>query len=625
MKNSLAIKNSDSCVTDLVLLQVVEWKHGWRALNGMNVMLVGTSILSPLLAAGSVLGVMSALAIPMTSMMCLMPFLLLGIGVDDAFLMIHSWRKLRDNRRELTRAEHLSLTLADVGPSITITSLTNTLAFCIGSFSPMPQIRSFCICTALALLADFVLEIAFFGAVVVVSSSEEYQPAPVDEKPKKKPDASLAVSINAIREEVLRLYIKVITSWPARITAAAFLIVLWTISAMGVAKLQSAFWPGKTFQARSRLVSSMAIVDRMYYDHEITLILVNRPPQVDNNTEYQHFMSSIKQFQSMSNACGPNMTSLWLTDYAAFDNEAHDTAALFGMDSDHHLTYANVPEFLKSYAQYQGVVHWSHDSRKEVRVDGFAMWLCTTRMRSWYDRAQTLMEYRKIIDQYPTFNMTTFLFDASIFDLILSTGDVTIMAVIVTLISMAIVCLLFIPSLGCVLIATVTIGSIILAVVGSLSWWDCDMDVIAMVDILMAIGFTIDFTAHIIFHYCKSGANIKSHSSSTTLKQPSSDVPKEERLYVTLSAISYPMFQAGFSTWLIVAPFFLYDVYMYRTFVKTITLTVGFGMIHGLILLPIALACLPNRFTSARVNSNSAPNLKPEVTFEELQSLAADT
>lgn len=90
------------------------------------------------------------------------------------------------------------------------------------------------------------------------------------------------------------------------------------------------------------------------------------------------------------------------------------------------------------------------------------MWLCTTRMRSWYDRAQTLMEYRRIIDQYPSFNMSAFLFDASVFDLILSTGDVTIKAVIVTLISMAFVCLLFIPSFGCVVVATVTIGSIIL-------------------------------------------------------------------------------------------------------------------------------------------------------------------
>lgn len=73
------------------------------------------------------------------------------------------------------------------------------------------------------------------------------------------------------------------------------------------------------------------------------------------------------------------------------------------------------------------------------------------------------------------------------------------------------------------------------------------MDVIAMVDILMAIGFTVDFTAHIIFHYCKAGDAVAFISSSAALERPSQTISKEERLYATLSAVSYPMFQVSFS------------------------------------------------------------------------------
>jgi hypothetical protein len=63
-----------------VTFSVVDWQRGVKALNWTTALLVGTSILSPLLAASAVLGMLSAVGHPINSMMCIMPFLLLGIG-----------------------------------------------------------------------------------------------------------------------------------------------------------------------------------------------------------------------------------------------------------------------------------------------------------------------------------------------------------------------------------------------------------------------------------------------------------------------------------------------------------------------------------------------------------------
>lgn len=98
----------------------------------------------------------------------------------------------------------------------------------------------------------------------------------------------------------------------------------------------------------------------------------------------------------------------------------------------------------------------------DVRVDSFAMWLCLRGTRSWYDRGLRLLEFRDIVHEYPMFNMTVFVFDSTIFDVILTTVDVTVRAVICTLISMIIVCFLFIPSHGCLLVATCSIASIVI-------------------------------------------------------------------------------------------------------------------------------------------------------------------
>ncbi len=109
------------------------------------------------------------------------------------------------------------------------------------------------------------------------------------------------------------------------------------------------------------------------------------------------------------------------------------------------------------------------------------------------------------------------------------------------------------------------------------------MDVIVMVDLLMAIGFTVDTVAHITYQYWRSNANLAS----------------TDRLVEAFSAVGLPMIQSGASTLICVIPLYFYNVYMYLTFVKTILLTIAFGLFHGLVVLPALLAALPNRMLAS--------------------------
>lgn len=67
--------------------------------------------------------------------------------MDDAFLIIHAW--LRKGSMD-TLSEQCASALKHVGPSMTITSATNSLAFGIGAITTdVPFVRDFCALTGL--------------------------------------------------------------------------------------------------------------------------------------------------------------------------------------------------------------------------------------------------------------------------------------------------------------------------------------------------------------------------------------------------------------------------------------------------------------------------------------------
>nr|GLL32369.1 Niemann-Pick C1 protein [Ipomoea trifida] len=106
----------------------------------------------------SAIGVKSTLII-----MEVIPFLVLAVGVDNMCILVHAVKR---QSVELPLEGRISNALVEVGPSITLASLAEVLAFAVGSFIPMPACRVFSMFAALAVLLDFLLQVTAFVALI---------------------------------------------------------------------------------------------------------------------------------------------------------------------------------------------------------------------------------------------------------------------------------------------------------------------------------------------------------------------------------------------------------------------------------------------------------------------------
>ena len=80
-------------------------------------------------------GACSLIGIPYGPVHTSLPFLLMGLGVDDTFIMMASWEQILsvEKNRMKPLAEQVGLMLSHAGAAICITSLTDVVAFIIGA------------------------------------------------------------------------------------------------------------------------------------------------------------------------------------------------------------------------------------------------------------------------------------------------------------------------------------------------------------------------------------------------------------------------------------------------------------------------------------------------------------
>jgi len=113
-------------------------------------------------------GLMFICGVPFTSITPILPFIMLGIGLDDTFILSGSFYRTDPKKPTAIRIKE---TIEDAGTSITLTTLTSSLAFALGCISTIPAIYWLCLYAFPTILIIFIYQLTFFVAILTIDEN----------------------------------------------------------------------------------------------------------------------------------------------------------------------------------------------------------------------------------------------------------------------------------------------------------------------------------------------------------------------------------------------------------------------------------------------------------------------
>lgn len=145
-------------------------EHFSRILIDSKITLGIGGVIIVLASVLSSVGLFAFIGVPATLIIVeVIPFLVLAVGVDNIFILVQTHQRDPKKPNE-TNAEHIGRILGKVGPSMLLTSVSESCCFFLGGLSDMPAVRAFALYAGMALLIDFLLQITCFVSLLALDA-----------------------------------------------------------------------------------------------------------------------------------------------------------------------------------------------------------------------------------------------------------------------------------------------------------------------------------------------------------------------------------------------------------------------------------------------------------------------
>lgn len=309
-------------------------------------------------------------------------------------------------------------------------------------------------------------------------------------------------------------------------------------------------------------------------------VVVNATLDYSDPKVQKQIEDMLQKFESSPYVSGPALTESWLR---AFNKFANDSRTSFLLQSFNKTDSKDFMHILDVFFNYPLLQMFKQDvlfNEDKTAIVGTRYVIQAYNIIDANKEKDMVLELRKIADSQP-FPVTVFQQYFIYFDQFILVRDTSIQSICVAVAVMIAISLVFIPSLHCAVFVAFSIISIEVGVIGYMTLWGVNLDSISMINLIMCIGFSVDYSAHISYAYFSADKHTP-----------------DDGIRAALHSLGVPIFQGSVSTILGVIALVFAPSYIFLTFFKTVFLVILFGALHGILLLPVLLSLSDSCFNS---------------------------
>ncbi len=595
-------------------------------------------IIIVLMSVSASVGLFSAAGIPVTLIIAeVIPFLVLAVGVDNIFLIVHEFERVNSSHPDEAVEDRVAKALGRMGPSILLSASTETIAFALGATVGMPAVKNFAVYAAGAVLINAILQVTMFVSVLALNQ-RRVEASRADCFPcirVRRADTATAngSQLYAIEDEgslqrfVRKTYAPALLGRPVKVAVVVIFLGIFTAGLALIPKVSLGLDQRIALPSDSYLIQYFNDLDA-YFDTGPPVYFVTRSLNVTERHRQQQLCGRFSTCETFSIANvleqerkRPNISYIadpaasWIDDYFGWLNPAQkeccveDGKVCFeDRDPPWNFTLYGMPEgqefirYLEKWIQSPTGVECPLAGRAQygnaLVIDSERMTIPASHFRSSHPPLRSQSDFidayasaRRIADSINEHNPGLEVFPYSKFYVFFD-QYASIVRLTAALLGSALTLIFIISSilLGSVWTGAVVTGTVIMIVVdiiGAMAVIGVSLNALSLVNLVICVGIGVEFCAHIARAFMFPSRNVMERGKNKFRG-------RDARAWTALVNVGGSVFSGITITKLLgvcVLAFTrskIFEIYYFRIWLALVI----FASTHALIFLPVALSLL---------------------------------